>query len=84
MCPFGVGINGYDNAELAAFKSVFGTRKDIPAMAIKGAMGNNGAGAGSIDLAAMVMASSTAASDAVICRVADSSANRTVWQLSSS
>ncbi len=56
ICTFGTGCNEFDAAELAAIGRVFGGRKDIPAMAVKGAIGNGGAGAGTIDLAAMAVA----------------------------
>jgi 3-oxoacyl-[acyl-carrier-protein] synthase II len=56
ICTFGTGINAYDAAELAALRRVFNGRRDVPAMALKGALGSGGAGAGSVDLAATVMA----------------------------
>ena len=56
VCTFGTGCNSYDAAELTALKTVFGQRRDIPAMAVKGALGCNGAGSGTIDLAAAATA----------------------------
>jgi 3-oxoacyl-[acyl-carrier-protein] synthase II len=56
VCAFGTGCRGFDDAELAAWTSVFGKRRDVPALAIKGATGNGGAGAGAVDLAAVTMA----------------------------
>ncbi len=53
---FGTGVNGYDQAEIAGLKRVFGDRRDVPALAIKGAVGTSGAGSGTVDLAAAVMA----------------------------
>ena len=45
------------DSEAAAIKSVFGDRAgEIRAMAIKGAVGNNGAGSGAIDFAASLLA----------------------------
>ena len=54
---FGCGTIEHDASEMAALEVVFGDHlADIPAMAIKGAVGNNGAGSGAIDLAAAVKA----------------------------
>ena len=53
ITTFGTGIESFDDSEAAAIKSVFGDRAgEIRAMAIKGAVGNNGAGSGTIDFAA--------------------------------
>jgi len=56
VCTFGTGINGYDAAERAALQRVFNGRRDIPALALKGALGTSGAGIGAVDMAATVMA----------------------------
>lgn len=53
---FGSGCNAFDASEIAASDAVFENRKDLAAMAIKGAVGNIGAGAGAVDIAAAVMA----------------------------
>ncbi len=53
----GLGTVDHDLAESAAFHSVFGKRTPtIPVLAIKGAIGNNGAGSGAVDVAAGVLA----------------------------
>jgi len=57
IATFGSGIPEYDRSEAAAIKAVFGDRAgDIPALAIKGAVGNNGAGSGAIDFTAALLA----------------------------
>jgi 3-oxoacyl-[acyl-carrier-protein] synthase II len=57
VAPFGTGIAEYDAAEMAAWNAVFGERlTTVPAIMIRGAVGNNGAGSGAIDFAATVMA----------------------------
>ncbi|MCB9851371.1 MAG: beta-ketoacyl-[acyl-carrier-protein] synthase family protein [Phycisphaerales bacterium] len=56
ITTFSTGINAYDDAEAASLKTVFGEREGVPAIALKGVLGNSGAGAGAIDLAATVMA----------------------------
>jgi len=56
VTAFGTGINRYDASELAGLKHVFGPRRAIPAIALKGALGTSGAGAGAVDIAATVMA----------------------------
>ncbi len=57
VIPFGCGTVEHDAAEMAAWNEVFGARLDVtPAMTTRGAVGNNGAGTGAIDLAATVMA----------------------------
>lgn len=54
---FGAGTREHDAAEAAALKSVFGDRAaTIPVMAVKGSIGNNGAGSGAIDIAIMTLA----------------------------
>ncbi len=54
---FGSGTVGHDASEMAALDTVFGNRlPDIPALAIKGALGTSGAGSGAIDLAATIKA----------------------------
>jgi 3-oxoacyl-[acyl-carrier-protein] synthase II len=53
----GAGSKKDDASEAAAWHSVFGDRlSDIPAIANKGALGNNGAGSGALDLATQVLA----------------------------
>ncbi|MFQ5430076.1 MAG: beta-ketoacyl-[acyl-carrier-protein] synthase family protein [Phycisphaerae bacterium] len=50
----GVGIRDHDASEAAAIRAVFGDRAaSIPVMAIKGAIGNNGAGSGAIDMSVL-------------------------------
>ena len=56
ISAFGSGCTGYDQSEIAALRTVFGDRRDIPAMTIKGSIGNSGAGSGAVDLAAATMA----------------------------
>ena len=46
----------YDAIDFHRIDPVLGDRRDVPAMALKGAVGTSGAGAGSLDLAALVMA----------------------------
>jgi len=54
---FGAGVVSYDLAEAAAIRAVFGPRAaTLPVMATKGSLGNNGAGSGAIDVAAVAMA----------------------------
>lgn len=55
--PFGSGIRERDASEAAAIRGVFGDKAtSVPVMATKGALGNNGAGSGAIDIALSVMA----------------------------
>lgn len=55
--PFGAGTNEHDAAEMSGWKTALGQRlKRISSMTTRGALGNNGAGSGAIDFAAMVMA----------------------------
>jgi 3-oxoacyl-[acyl-carrier-protein] synthase II len=57
VAPFGVGTKAHDASEMNGLRAALGGRADgLPAVAIKGAVGNNGAGAGAIDLAACAMA----------------------------
>jgi 3-oxoacyl-[acyl-carrier-protein] synthase II len=57
IATFGTGIPEYDAGEAAAIRSVFGEHAGrIPALAIKGSVGHNGAGSGAIDLAAGLLA----------------------------
>jgi 3-oxoacyl-[acyl-carrier-protein] synthase II len=57
MAPFGASLQAHDLAESHAIHTVFGERgKDVPVMAIKGTLGNNGAGSGALDLIAAVLA----------------------------
>ena len=54
---YGVGTREHDLSEAAAIRSAFGDRAaKIPVLATKGAIGNNGAGSGAIDLAVTAMA----------------------------
>ncbi|MCP4245482.1 MAG: beta-ketoacyl-[acyl-carrier-protein] synthase family protein [bacterium] len=54
---FGSGTVEHDASELAAMNSVFGDRlEQVPAVAIKGSVGTNGAGSGAIDLAVAIKA----------------------------
>lgn len=57
VTPFGTGTDEADAAEIAAWNDALGRRlDDVPALSTRGAIGNNGAGSGSIDFAAAVMA----------------------------
>jgi 3-oxoacyl-[acyl-carrier-protein] synthase II len=57
IAAFGSGTVEHDASEMAAMDAVFGQAlPDIPAMAIKGSIGTNGAGSGAIDLALAVKA----------------------------
>jgi 3-oxoacyl-[acyl-carrier-protein] synthase II len=55
---FGCGTVAHDAAEMEAMRVVFGAddRGPRPAIAIKGAVGNNGAGSGALDFCATVLA----------------------------
>lgn len=54
---FGCGTVAHDAAEINAWRSVLGPAAErLPALAIKGALGNNGAGSGALDLCTLVMA----------------------------
>jgi 3-oxoacyl-[acyl-carrier-protein] synthase II len=56
ISAFGCGTPEHDRAEARAIHHVFGARAaEIPVLATKGAMGNNGAGSGAIDLGAAVL-----------------------------
>lgn len=52
----GTGCNDFDASEAAGMRAVFGDRRDIAALAIKGAVGNGGAGSGALDVAAAALA----------------------------
>lgn len=55
--PFGTATDKHDAAEMAAWNEVFGARLgEVPALTTRGALGNNGAGSGAIDLSASIMA----------------------------
>jgi 3-oxoacyl-[acyl-carrier-protein] synthase II len=55
--PLGIGTRDHDTAEMNAWAAALGDRlSKIPAMTTRGALGNNGAGTGAIDLAAAVLA----------------------------
>ncbi|MBI1824921.1 MAG: beta-ketoacyl-[acyl-carrier-protein] synthase family protein [Planctomycetes bacterium] len=55
IAPFGVGTEAHDSSEMAAWNSVLGSHlSNIPAICTRGALGNNGAGTGAIDFAALV------------------------------
>lgn len=57
VVPFGTGTVEHDASEMAGWNTALGNRLDaIPALTTRGSIGNNGAGAGAIDIAAMVMA----------------------------
>jgi len=52
ITTFGTGIPAHDLSEARAIRSALGDRASrIPALALKGSIGNNGAGSGAIDLA---------------------------------
>ncbi|MEE9295044.1 MAG: beta-ketoacyl-[acyl-carrier-protein] synthase family protein [Phycisphaerae bacterium] len=54
---FGCGTVDHDASELRAWKSVLGdAMAEMPALAIKGGLGNNGAGSGALDVCATVLA----------------------------
>lgn len=54
---FGVGTPEHDRSEAAAIRALLGERvTQVPVMAIKGGIGNNGAGSGAIDFIAAVLA----------------------------
>lgn len=54
---FGPGTLEHDRSEAAAIRSLLGERvSQVPVMAIKGGIGNNGAGSGAIDFIAAVLA----------------------------
>jgi 3-oxoacyl-(acyl-carrier-protein) synthase len=56
IATFGSGIPAHDRSEARGLRSVLGDRvEQIPALAIKGSIGNNGAGSGAIDLAVAAM-----------------------------
>jgi 3-oxoacyl-[acyl-carrier-protein] synthase II len=53
---FGTGVVDYDASEFRGLHAAIGTRiEQIPAIAIKGAIGHNGAGSGAIDVAVAAM-----------------------------
>ena len=53
---FGSGTVPHDRSEARGIRAVFGDRTaKIPTLAIKGSLGNNGAGSGAIDLSVAVM-----------------------------
>lgn len=55
--PYGAGTKAHDAGEAAAIKTIFGGRtSEIPVIATKGALGNNGAGSGAIDIAVILKA----------------------------
>lgn len=53
---FGVGTVAHDASEAAALRTAFGDSSGIPVLATRGALGNNGAGSGAIDLAMTALA----------------------------
>jgi 3-oxoacyl-[acyl-carrier-protein] synthase II len=56
VATFGTGIPKHDRSEAKGIRAALGSRAaEIPALAIKGATGNNGAGSGSIDVASAVL-----------------------------
>ncbi|UCD27991.1 MAG: beta-ketoacyl-[acyl-carrier-protein] synthase family protein [Planctomycetota bacterium] len=56
IATFGSGVVEQDLSESRGIRAVFGDRTTrIPAIAVKGSMGNNGAGSGAIDLAVAAM-----------------------------
>lgn len=57
VSAFAGGLPEHDAAEAAAIRTVLGDRVgDVPVLAVKGGVGNNGAGAGAVDLIAAVLA----------------------------
>ena len=60
IAAYGTGIPAWDLCESRGLHAALGTRAaDVPTAAWKGAMGNNGAGGGAIDLAVAVIAAHT-------------------------
>lgn len=54
--PFGTGVPKFDLAEAKAYEAVFGERAQrVPALALRGGLGTNGAGSGSVDFSAAAM-----------------------------
>ncbi len=54
---FAAGLRAHDASEAAGLRAVLGARhKDVPVMAVKAGLGNNGAGSGAIDFIAAVLA----------------------------
>jgi len=54
---FGVGTRAHDAAEAAGIRAALAGRgEEVPVLATKGALGNNGAGSGAIDVACTAMA----------------------------
>jgi 3-oxoacyl-[acyl-carrier-protein] synthase II len=54
---FGAGTVGHDASESAAWRALLGEQlSKVPALAIKGSIGNNGAGSGAIEFAVLSMA----------------------------
>lgn len=57
VTPFGAGTPEHDASEMAGWNAAMGeTLNETYAMTTRGALGNNGAGTGAIDFAAMVVA----------------------------
>lgn len=57
IATFGTGIPEHDISESAAIRQVFANKaRHIPSLAIKGAVGNNGAGSGALDFIVAVLA----------------------------
>ena len=55
--PFGTGIADVDKSECRAWNEVFGDKlSSVAALTTRGALGNNGAGSGALDIAATTMA----------------------------
>lgn len=53
---FGTGVPAHDVSEARGIRAALGERaSSVPALTVKGAIGNNGAGAGAIDLAVAAM-----------------------------
>ena len=56
IATFGSGTTAHDLSEARGLRAVFGERTaKVPALSIKGSIGNNGAGAGAIDLSVAAM-----------------------------
>ena len=54
---FACGLTDRDRIEAVAIQSVLGERaREVPALNVKGGLGNNGAGSGAIDIIATVLA----------------------------
>jgi len=57
VCAFACGLVEHDAAEARALRTLLGPRaRDVPVLAIKGGLGNSGAGSGALDFIAAALA----------------------------